>query len=111
MTTELKKAEKKKVEKKRRYYIEEFTILLVTLLSVVFSDAIMKRASGELATTNDILFDWVNLIVSGILAVVSYGTMFTQFQYSNKTKPPLIKRIATAIMNGIAWRTIIGWTK
>lgn len=97
--------------KKRIYYFEEITILLVTLLSVVFSDAIMKRATGELATTNDILFDWVNLIISGILALVSYGTMFTQFTYTDKTKPPLIKRIATAIMNGIAWRTIIGWTK
>jgi hypothetical protein len=91
------------------YYIDEFSILLATLLAVVFSDAIATRASGGSATSGDILLDWVNMTISGILALVTYATLHTQFKFNDKKKPPYIKRLTTALSQGIAWRVVIGW--
>jgi len=90
------------------YYIDEFSVLLATLVAVIFSDAMAKRASGQLATSGDLLLDWMNLVLSGILALITYGSLHTQFTFNDKKKPPLFKRLSTAVLQGIAWRSIIG---
>ena len=103
-------ADKKALKKaKLLYYLDEISVLIITLLAVIFSDAISKRASGQVATSGDLLLDWVNLVISGILALVTYGTLHTQFVFNDKKKPPYIKRLTTALLQGIAWRSIIGW--
>ena len=103
-------ADKKAIQRaKFIYYIDEFSVLVATLIAVVFSDAIGKRASGQVAVSGDLLLDWINLIISGILALVTYGTLHTQFVFNDKKKPPYIKRLTTALLQGIAWRSIIGW--
>ena len=111
MAVKLKgQADKKAMQKaKLIYYIDEFSILLATLIAVIFSDAIAKRASGMAATSGDLMLDWINLVISGILALVTYGTLHTQFVFNDKKKPPYIKRLTTALLQGVAWRSIIGW--
>ena len=91
------------------YYIDEFSILLFALVAVIISEAFVMRAKGQMATADVIYLDWVNLIISCILALISYGTLHTQWKYNDKNKAPYFKRVIGAFSQGIMWRTIMGW--
>ena len=110
--TEICVEEKKSPQNKQKilWYIDEFVVLVLSVLAVVGSDAVMKRAKGERVVAGDIFTDWLNVGVSALLAIVSYGTMYTKIKYNDSAKPPFIKRAANAILQGVAWRTIFGWT-
>ena len=73
------------------YYLDEMSVLLAVLISVIFSDAIAKRASGQIATTGDLQLDWINLVISSFLALITYGTLHTKFVFNDKKKPLYIK--------------------
>jgi hypothetical protein len=104
--------EKKSSSTKQKviWYIDEFAVLLLSILAVVGSDAVMKRAKGQKVVADDVFTDWLNVGISALLAIVSYGTMYTKIRYNDSAKPPFIKRAANAILQGVAWRTIFGWT-
>ena len=107
-------AEREKVKTRRRqlfwYYVDEFTILVFCLIGVMLSEGIRVRAQGQKADLSLVYFDALNVIISGVLAIIGYGALHIQFKYNDRSKPPYIKRAANALMNGIAWRTIMGWT-
>jgi hypothetical protein len=112
LENEEKKREKKEDIKLRViYYVDELSILLISVISVILSDAITKRARGKLATVGDLALDWLNLLISALLALLSYGMFNTKFKYNDNKKPPYYKRLSNSILNGIAWRAIIGYTE
>jgi hypothetical protein len=91
------------------YYIDEGLVLLLTVIAVVFSDALMVRIKGEKAATGNIFLDSINIIISILIAIVVYSLVYIKSRPGDKDRPPFIKRAANSILNGIAWRTIAGW--
>lgn len=102
-----------KIEKKQRfiYYLDEFIVLVFSIIGVVFSEIIGKRASGEIVDISDPSLGWFNILISSLIAIIVYSSMNIQFTFNDNKKPPLIKRIANALLQGIAWRTIVGAVK
>ncbi len=92
---------------KRFYYLDELSILVFVLMGIVLSEAIAQRANGQMATWTSIYLDTLNLAISAIIALITYSSMHIEFKYNDKTKPSYIKRAANALLNGIAWRTIM----
>ena len=92
------------------YYIDEAIILLVTFLSVLLSEAVetyaLKGSDVELPQMNIAV-----IIVAGLASIVSYSFIHKTFKYKETDKAPRVKRIATAILQGIAWKTVVGWGK
>jgi hypothetical protein len=105
--------EKKPSQNKQKifWYIDEFIVLILSVAAVMASDAIMKKAKGGNIVAGDIFTDWLNVGISALLAIASYGTMYTKIKYNDSAKPPFIKRAANAILQGVAWRTIFGFTR
>ena len=109
--------QEKKEEKKERsdtfkkviYYIDEFSIFVFSIVSVVIADAVGQRIKGKMASTDVVFLDWLNIVISVFIAVISYGSTYTKFKYNDKEKPPYLKRASVVILQGIAWRTIVGW--
>ena len=102
---------KKEIIQRIVYYLDEMSILFFSVVAVVFSDAITKRARGQLASIDDLALDWLNLLISALLALLTYGMLNTKFKYNDNKKPPYYKRLSNSILNGIAWRAIIGYTE
>ncbi len=102
---------KKILFSKIRYYSDELIIFILLVASIMLADAIDMRVRGKQAVSGVIYFDWLNILISGILAIAFYGSMYTKWKYNDLKKPPLIKRISSAILQGIAWRTTTGWVR
>jgi len=92
------------------YWIDELSILLVVMLAVIFADALVKRAQGRPAALEDIFLDPLNLILSGVIGMIVYGSIVQSWKVRTE-KPPWPKRAAAAILQGIAWRTLVGAAK
>jgi len=103
----MKEATKKKI----LYYIDEIVVLFAAIAAIVLSEAIKKRMTGEVAQMSDVYFDWLNVAISSIIAIIVYSSMYIKFDPDFKDKPPLIKRMSNAILQGIAWQTIVTWAK
>jgi hypothetical protein len=104
------KAERKELRRKKAfYYLDEFSIFLFSVAAVIFADAIDQRIKGRNASAEVILLDWLNVLISIFLAIITYGAVHTQFKYSDEDKAPYFKRASTALLQGIAWRSIVGW--
>lgn len=112
-STDSKEQEKKNKKldtwKKFVYYIDEFSIFLFSILAVVIADAVGQRIKGKMASTDVVFLDWLNILISVFIAVISYGSTYTKFKYNDKEKPSYIKRASSVLLQGIAWRTIVGW--
>ena len=93
------------------YYIDEMSILLISLLAVIFADSFTKLTMGKAVSWKDFAIGWPRLIVSCFAALAFYGTIHTKWRYNDKAKPEWCKRAATAILQGVAWRTLIGGVK
>jgi hypothetical protein len=104
-----KKEKKKDTFKKFIYYVDEFSIFLFSIAAVVLADAIGQRIKGKMASVDVVFIDWLNVLVSVIIAVISYGSSYTVFKYNDKEKPSYVKRVSAVILQGIAWRTVVGW--
>jgi hypothetical protein len=96
---------KEETKKKIKYFLDEAIVLLFSIGAIMLSEAVKKRMSGEKAVSGDIYYDWLNVIISGIIAIIVYSSMYIKFDTNFKDKPPLIKRIANAILQGIAWQS------
>lgn len=101
-----------KIKKERRakflYFLDEFSIFIFVFMGVIFSEAILKRAKGQLATASDLWIDPLNIAISGFIAISAYASVHTRFIYSEKGKPSYIKRVSTAIGMGITWKMLMG---
>lgn len=96
-----------KATKVRRLYIfEEVCVLLCTLAGVVVSEALQKRAAGKPVFSGDFLLDLPNFVVSVVVALIYYGTLYSNFKDFSMKRPPLAKRISFALLTGVAWRTL-----
>lgn len=90
------------------YAIDEISILLLTFISVFLSDTVERFATG-INGEPELPFSWARVMVSGLMAVVVYATIHSKFKYNDRQKPSWWKRASIAVLQGIAWRTIIGW--
>ena len=108
-TTDEKRERKRKLRiAKIWYYVDEFSIFLIVLAGVVLSDAIQKRAQGQLAGTGDLFLDSFNLVISAIISITAYASINTRFKYNDKGKPRWITRVSTGLGLGVMWRTLQG---
>lgn len=92
--------------KKFVYYLDEFLILGVILISVISADAVQKAIKSLPVTGADFVTNIPNLIVSCMVAIVIYGSMYIR-PYSEKEKAPVIKRVTNAMQAGFAWRLML----
>jgi len=89
------------------YYLDEFSIFAVVILSVLMSEAVEKMVKGH--PIANLGFDWVRVVPSFLVAVMVYGGIHTKWAPNDLSKPSWPKRASTAVAQGIAWRSIIGW--
>jgi hypothetical protein len=92
--------------KKAAHIAEEMLVLACTLVGIVISQAFGKRKEGLSITFSDFFLDWPNLLVSVAIALIYYGSLYTNFKDVGTKKPPLAKRVSTALLTGVAWRTL-----
>lgn len=91
------------------YYLDESIVFIVTVLSVMFSDILQKSLQTGSLSISSLHNDWGKLILSCIITIMIYGSMNESFKYSEKDKPTMFKRIYQGVLQGIAWKTIIGF--
>ena len=106
LTAEEKAEAKKNRLKNILYFIDEFSILLASVVAVISSEVVFKAVKGQKLNSGDIQLNWLNVIISSMIAVITYGSMYTKFKPSDAAKPPYIKRLANALLQGIAWRSL-----
>jgi hypothetical protein len=101
----------KKEERRQKtwYYIDELSILLITFASVFLSDAVNHITEFGFNGKASLTFEWVEILVAAMLSVVVYASVHSKFKYNDNAKPPYIKRASIAILQGIAWRTVVSW--
>jgi hypothetical protein len=92
------------------YWVDELSIFLVVIMAVIFADALVKRSQGHPAALADVFIDPLNLILSAVIGTIVYGSMVQSWKV-RADKPPWPKRAASAILQGIAWRTLVGSVK
>ena len=86
-------------------WLDEAIILGIVLLAVISADAFKKALSGLPVRWEDFLIGWPNFIISSLVAITVYGSMYVR-PYSEKEKAPFVKRAAQAIIQGFAWRLL-----
>jgi hypothetical protein len=89
--------------KKIVYYLDEILILLIVLISVISADAIHKAIKGKSVGWHDFLISWPNLIVSALVSIFVYGSLYSR-PYSEKEKAPMYRRAAAAVTQGFTWK-------
>lgn len=99
----------KKSKQQILYYIDELSILLITFISVFLSDAVEHVSINGFDGEAELSFEWIEIIIAALLSVVVYASIHSKFRYNDESKPPYIKRVSIAILQGIAWRAVVGW--
>jgi hypothetical protein len=97
-------------KKKIMYYVDELSVFIICIIGVALSDTIQKISDGHLATANDIFLTWPQFLVSSLIAIMVYGGMYTKWKYNDENKPAWIKRASSALLQGVAWRTMVSLT-
>lgn len=92
--------------KKVQYYFDEAFILLIVLIGVISADAFHRAIHGRYITMEDFTSNIPMLIISALIAVIVYGSMYTR-PYSDKQKAPLPKRMGAALTQGLTWRLLL----
>jgi hypothetical protein len=85
------------------HWVDEASVLLIVLAAVVFADAFKKAIRGGDILWSDFSTSLPNLMVSSLIAIAVYGSMYTR-PYSEKDKAPFIKRASAAVTQGFCWR-------
>jgi uncharacterized membrane protein len=93
--------------KKVIYFIDELSILIVTAFSVLLAEAYKEMMKKGISSWSMVHFDSLAVILASMSSIIIYGILHTKIQYSDKNKPPYLKRAATAILYGIAAQSII----
>ena len=103
------KANEHKPASKTIFYIEEGIVFLITIVAVIFSDLIEKYTKGHMRQW-EFVFSWYKIVAASFIAVMVHGTMNSSFKYSDKGRPLFFKRAYQAVLNGVAWKSLIGLT-
>jgi hypothetical protein len=98
-----------KPENKTIFYIEECIVFLITIVAVIFSDLIERYTNGHMRQW-EFVFSWYKIVAASFIAIMVHGTMNSSFKYSDKGRPPFFKRAYQAVLNGVAWKSLIGLT-
>ena len=97
--------------KKFWYYFDEFLTLFFTFIGVLISSFIHEYNQGRLHPFKGTHLNWFTIGISAVISIISYGMFHTNLNYNEDKKPPLIKRLATALFHGISYRTLLGMTE
>lgn len=97
--------------KKFIYYVDEAIVFMVTVLSVMFSELLQTALTTGTVDFKNIETSLGKLLVSCFITIMIYGSMNSSFKYNDKDKPSMFKRIYVSCLQGIGWKTIIGFTK
>lgn len=89
------------------YYLDEGSILVVTVLSVLFSKAFRLRTHGHTPHWSDVWTGSLDLVMAIFSAVGVYGAVHTGWKYSDARKAPWLKRALAAVAYGATAR--VGW--
>lgn len=103
------KANEHKPASKTIFYIEEGIVFLITIVAVIFSDLIERYTKGHMRQW-EFVFSWYKIVAASFIAIMVHGTMNSSFKYSDKGRPPFFKRAYQAVLNGVAWKSLIGLT-
>jgi len=95
--------------KKLIYFLDETTVFVVSVVSIIFSDVLQKSIQGGVLVAQDFShLSWTKIIVASFISIILYGNTNESFKYNDRHKPPFMKRVYNAILHGLAWKTIIG---
>lgn len=85
--------------------------MLFAIIGVMISEAIFIYREGGVPTMEDVWKGWLSFILSCLMALMAYGNLHSQFKYNDKQKPPILKRMVTALSMGMSWKTLLGLIK
>jgi hypothetical protein len=94
--------------KKFIYYLDEGIVFLITVVAIIFSDTIQLILKGQTPAHGAFFASWTKIAVSAFIAVMLYGSVNNTWKFNDRDKPPLIKRVYTSVMMGLAWKSLIG---
>ena len=95
--------------KKFIYYLDEAIVFTITVLAIIFSDTLQLIIKGQTPTSIAFTTSWTKIVISAFITIMLYGTMNSAWKFDDhRDKPPMIKRIYTSVMLGIAWKSMIG---
>jgi hypothetical protein len=95
------------VKKKVIYYIDEALIFLITIFAIVFDKTVIKLLKTGTLDINSLSVTWPQLVAASFITIMLYGIANKSFKYNTKDKPPMMKRIYTAVFIGIGWQSTI----
>ena len=104
---------KKEFKAKLIFYFDECIVFLFMLVAIIASDIIHSYIKGKAISGSQLRLDPISIGIAVFIAIISYGRMYNSFNFKLSEsgellrKEPLIKRISEAILQGIAWKTII----
>jgi hypothetical protein len=93
--------------KKVLYVFDELSMLLITMVAVIFSEAYKEMARKGFATWNSVHLDSLTIILASMISIITYSSMNIKWQPNDSRKPPYLKRVASALLYGIAFQSII----
>jgi hypothetical protein len=89
------------------YFVDELSIFLVSIAAVLLSDLVAMAVNRGISNVGDVFITWPQLLIASLITIITYGSMYTNFNYSDKSKPPWIKRAANGALQGIAWKSLV----
>ena len=95
------------VIKRRLYYLQEVITLFATAIAVLFAEAYKEMLRRGFATWSSVNLNIPTLILAVMISVITYGAMNSNFKFNEERKPPFLKRLASALLYGFAWQSLI----
>jgi hypothetical protein len=92
-----------------RYYLDEFSILVVLVGSILLSEPMAQWARDGRVQFRYLYWNWWNVLFGTVAALSLYGRLHTKWRFNDKAKPPWGTRVSTAIAYGVSWKTMTGW--
>ena len=94
--------------KKVVYYLDEAIIFIVMVLSILFSETIIKSIKTGSLPNHLTPLSWVHVVIASFIGIFIYGMQNDSFKYEyDKKKPSMIKRCYNAMVHGLFYKTFI----
>jgi hypothetical protein len=93
--------------KKTLYVFDEISMLIITMIAVIFSEAYKEMARKGFATWGSVHLDSLTVILASMISIITYSSMNIKWRPNDSRKPSYIKRVASALLYGIAFQSII----
>ena len=97
--------------KKLIYYLDEVIVFAVMVLSILFSETIIRAIKSGIVPTQLAHISLMGTLVASFIGIMVYGIENESFKFNyEKDKPPMMKRCFNSMIHGVAWKSIIGFT-